>query len=121
MKKWLIVLFAIMLTLTAVSCGGGQSSGSGNKSIEGEWIEKSDDGERQETLTIDGENALLELWIGSPMKGTVNRDEQTITFNKSNNDETIVCTYEIIGDKLVIESDDLRTISFEKDTSDKEE
>lgn len=111
MKKLisLISILVLILSLTACSGGGG---GSSSKAIDGEWVNKND--EVTETLTIDDDNALIELRWSSPMKGTVDREEQKITFKDSSNN-SIVCTYEIVGEKLVLESDNMRTISFERE------
>lgn len=125
MKKILVIMIALMMLLMA-SCGGGSQpsadagseaqieksdlpSGS-NKSIDGEWFIPAEDGESEETLTIDGDSAVIVIWTAH--KGTVNRDDSTITF-----DDGTVVNYEIIGEKLVLSGDSIATLAFERKPS----
>lgn len=119
MKKLLAIIFVGLFLFT--SCGGGGiASGSSAKSIDGKWVY--DGGEDyKETLSIEGENALLTFWAGEPCKGTVDAKEHTITFTNMLSDKDYIFDYEVINDQIVLTLDPdknngetFRTMAFEK-------
>lgn len=132
MKKLITITIAMMLLLTA--CGSGASTqqtadtGSSStifkdKSIDGTWhIPDGDDELTDETLSIEGEDALLKLWTGSAYVGKVDTKAHTITFsNMGLNDGDTVFDYKLIGDQLALTcnaeqsgDNDFRTMAFER-------
>ncbi len=128
MKKLIMTMAILMLMLTFASCGGGQTTSDaeveteteqstglfGSKSIQGEWIANADDEDYKEVLTIDGDSVLFESWTGYNFKGKVNKRDSTIIFEDDDGEEPRTCSYEIIGRKLVLTSEDFGTRTFEK-------
>lgn len=116
--RCLLMLLTLMVCLTA--CGGVSVSDSA-KSPNGNWIY--DDGnDYKESLSVDGESVLLEVWTGQAYKGTVNTKDSTMTFGDFDTEEgASIFDYEVINDKIVLTLDpeknngaEFRTMAFDR-------
>ena len=120
----LFILLAVLLSLCLASCGSTTKTSGGSKSDkspDGNWVY--DDGnDYKESLSVDGESVLLEVWTGQAYKGTVNTKDSTMTFGDFGTEQgASIFDYEVINDKIVLTFDpeknngaEFRTMAFER-------